>query len=119
MLLPTTKKYQAAWKKWIEWTQNYPEVNFCPADPLYVSLYFNDIVSKNIKIGTITAAYLGIRWGHLLCGFNSPTEDKFVKLAFEGAKRILSSNIVCNQKEIITPEAMKSIVETYKDLKTF
>ena len=32
----TTKKYQIAWKKWIEWTQNYPEVNFCPADPLYV-----------------------------------------------------------------------------------
>ena len=115
MLLPTTKKYQAAWKKWIEWTQNYPEVNFCPADPLYVSLYFNDIVSKNIKIGTITAAYLGIRWGHLLCGFNSPTEDKFVKLAFEGAKRILSSNTVRNQKEIVTPEAIKSIVETYKD----
>ena len=26
----TIKKYQAGWKKWIEWTKRYPEIIFCP-----------------------------------------------------------------------------------------
>lgn len=110
----TSKKYKASWKKWVEWTQKYPEISFCPADPFYVALYFNDIASKDNKIGTVTAAYLGIRWGHYSCGVSSPTEDKFVKLAFEGAKRILAPKTIRNQKEIITPDLLKSIVETYK-----
>ena len=37
------------------------------------------------------------------------------KISLQRSQRILSSNTVRNQKEIITPEAIKSIVETDKD----
>ena len=37
----TIKKYQAGWKKWIEWTKRYSEIIFCPADPFYVALYLS------------------------------------------------------------------------------
>ena len=77
-------------------------------------MYINDIASKDSKVGTVTAAYLGIRWGRISSGLESPTENRFVKLALEGAKRLLASNTVKNQKEILTCEVINSIVNMFK-----
>ena len=98
------KKYKPAWIKWLEWSSNYDEISPCPADPLYVALYLNDIVTKDRKVGALTAAVLGIRWGHISSGLHSPTEDPFVKLALEGGQRMLSKNTVKNQKETLSQD---------------
>ena len=88
-------------------------MNFCPADPLHVAVYFNDIVTAQGKFGTVESAFLGTRWGHFACGLPSPTENKFVKLALEGAKRMLAGNTKRNQKEPVSIEILKSIVDKF------
>ena len=100
----TLKKYKPAWIKWLEWSSNYDEISPCPADPLYVALYLNDIFTKDRKVGALTVAVLGIHWGHISSGLHSPTEDPFVKLALEGGQRMLSKNTVKNQKETLSQD---------------
>ena len=109
----TLKKYKPAWEKWLQWSSKFEEISQCPADPLYVTLYLNDIVSTDCKVGTITAAFLGIRWGHISSGLPSPTEDCFVKLALEGGQRMLSKNTVRNQKEILSQEIITTLTQRF------
>ena len=45
----TLKKYEPAWKKWITWTRNFQEVEYCPADPLHVALYFTISPQMTVK----------------------------------------------------------------------
>ena len=89
----TLQKYKPAWKKWVDWSSSFSEVSSCPADPFYVALYFNDIVSKDGKVGSITAAFLGIRWGHLISGFPSPT-DQLGQLAYFNAKKYIGQSAI-------------------------
>jgi len=58
----TLRKYKPAWEKWISWSAHYSEVSACPADPFYIAIYFNDIVTSQGKAGTLESAFLGIRW---------------------------------------------------------
>ena len=109
----TLKKYKPAWKNWLKWSSEYPEVSTGPADPLYIAIYINELVPVGGKVGTIIAAYLGIRWGHLSAGVESPTENSFVKLALEGGKRILSKNTIRNKKEIITCDTLKKVIASF------
>lgn len=107
----TLNKYKPAWKKWLSWAESYPEVNACPADPFFVALYLNDLVIEKVSLSAITAAFHGIRWGHINCGYESPTNNPFVKLAFEGAKRSVEGTK--NQKEPLDAEAIKVIINKF------
>ena len=86
----TLNKYKSAWEKWIKWCSQYLETLSSPADPFYIAIYFNDIVTSGGTKGALESAYLGIRWGHLNCGLATPTDNSFVKLALEGGKRIIA-----------------------------
>ena len=110
----TLLKYKSAWHKWVEWSANYAEVNHCPADPFFICLYFNDLVMTNSPISTVITAIYGIRWGHINSGFKSPTDNPIVKLAFEGAKKIIGKARV-NKKEPFTAEIIKKLVSIYGD----
>ncbi|XP_066926661.1 integrase/recombinase xerD homolog [Clytia hemisphaerica] len=80
----TLRKYKPAWEKWVSWADPFEEINSCPADPLYVAIYLNDLTNSFATEGALTAAILGIRWGHLNSGFDFPTDHQLVKLALEG-----------------------------------
>ena len=108
----TLYKYRNAWRKWLNWTSNYPEVMHCPADPFFVAIYFNELLLTNSTISCLTSAYCGIRWAHLTAGVESPTEHPFVKMAFEGAKR-LTPGSKSNQKEPLTPNMIRELVSLY------
>jgi len=83
-------------------------------DPFYVAIYFNELARKDSTLSFLTAALCGIRWGHISSGFDSPTNHPFTKLAFEGAKRIISqSSPPITKKEPFTPELLKQIVSMY------
>ena len=49
------------WKNWVDWSNSKQGVITYPADPFY-----------------------RIRWSDHVMGFNSPTDNPFVQLAFEG-----------------------------------
>ena len=109
----TLKKYRPAWEKWVDFTKNFVEINACPADPFHVALYFNDLTQRKQKVGTVTAAFMAIRWGHIRSGLLPPTDHPFVQLAFEGAKRTLAPFTVKNRKDIFESETLKTIANKY------
>ena len=97
----TLLKYRQGWRKWLTWCESKPEVKHCPADTFFVAVYFNELLVDNCKLGALVSAYCGIRWGHIQAGLIPPTDHPFVKLAFEGAKRLVTHR-ESNQKESIS-----------------
>ena len=110
----TIEKYRRAWQKWVQWTTTYSEVSHCPADPFFVCIYFNDLIKDNTPISAIISAFCGIRWGHINAGYESPTDCQFVKLAFEGAKRLACKSTV-RRKEPFTADMIRHLVSLYDD----
>ena len=111
-LAPSTLgKYRAAWRDWLSWSNKY-DIHPCPAEPFMVALYASDICQTKSSQGALSAAWNGIRWGHTTAGLASPTEDPFVKAAFEGAKR-LSSRAPSRQKDPLEAEHIKELVKLY------
>ena len=108
----TLDKYIRAWNKWVEWTKSFDEVNHCPADPFFVCIYFNDLVLNKTPVSGIISALCGIRWGHINAGFESPTDHPIVKLAFEGAKRLIGKTTQ-NVKEPFTAELIRELVSKF------
>ena len=95
----TKSKYARGWATWSDWCKKYPESPARPASPFYIALFLNELTIADSKKGKIETAFLGIRWGHIVMGLDSPTVHPFVKLAFEGAKRISSRNTTKTRKE--------------------
>ena len=109
----TNEKYSRGWRNWLSWCDRYTEAKKCPADPFYVALYLNDMVLDDKKKGHIKSAYLGIRWGHRTRGFESPTDNPFVKTAYEGAKRISARGTKKNRQEPLDTELLNKLFEKY------
>ena len=102
----TLSKYRTAWHNWVTWASQFSEVDHCPADPFFICIYLNDLVLEKRPISTVIASLCGIRWGHVNAGFVSPTDNPIVKLAFEGAKKLIGKN-GSNKKEPFTVEMIK------------
>ena len=111
----TNYKYEAGWKKWVDWCQGKNEVMVCPAEPFFVSLYLNFVFRETKKVGAIKTAFYGIRWGHHKVGFDSPTDNPFVKLAFEGTKRLCEHKT--QKKEPIESSQLKVLIDEFKKSK--
>ena len=107
----TNKKYLHGWKTWADWSSSKQEVSLCPADPFYVAIFLNHVLFISGKKGSIVTAFYGIRWGHHVMGFESPTDHPFVQLAFEGCQRLCKSETT--KKEPITSEMIKSVVQKF------
>ena len=84
----TKTKYARAWRQWELFCADKPEVVCRPADPFFIAIYFNHLLTEKGTRGSLTDAMYGIRWGHISAGYHSPTDHPFVKLAYEGAKRL-------------------------------
>lgn len=78
-----------------------------------MALYVNDLVLEDCKAGTLDAAACGIRYGHVIAGLSNPMENMFVKTALEGARRKVGKGTVKRQKEPVTSDMVKSIVDMY------
>ena len=94
------------------WCKQYHEVNYCPADPFFICIYFNDLILEKQSINAISTALCGIRWGHLKAGYDSPTDCQLVKLAFKGAQRVATVKDK-NRKEPFTSEMIGELVKRY------
>lgn len=108
----TNKKYSRGWKNWLDWSSKKSEVISIPASPFYVALYFNRVLQINGTRGALTEAFYGIRWGHLIAGFSSPTDNPFIKVVFEGCQRLAKSN-PRGKKDAITADMVKSLFDCY------
>jgi len=74
------------------------------------------VVESGKPLGYLTSAYCGINWGYAFHGLTSPTSDKFVKFAYEGAQRLLigvRGGPNRNRKDHLTPEILKSLVNKF------
>ena len=89
----TNKKYFYGWRTWADQCNSKQEVDLCLADPFYWALFFNHILFKSGKKDSVITAFYGIRRGHHVKVFNSPTNYLFVQLAFEGCQRLCQSKI--------------------------
>ena len=110
----TIKKYEQGWKKWESWCGRYPESLPLPANPFYIALYLNDLVLDDCKKGTLDTAVSGIRYGHVNAGLENPMENSFVRAVLEGAKRMVGETTIHHQKEPMTSEMVKEIIDTYR-----
>ena len=63
----------------------------------------------NGKKGSIVEAFYGIRWGHHIAGFNSPTDHPTVQMTFEGAQRICSKPV--RKKDPMMAEMIKGLID--------
>ena len=89
-----------------------PEVEKLPANPFFVALFLNHTLLQHKTKGSITSAFYGIRWGHSIAGFTSPTEHPFVQLAYEGSQR-LAEYKGKQPKEPLSPEILKMLFDKY------
>ena len=110
----TTNKYERGWRGCKNWSASKEEVLTCPGDPFYVSIYLTSLIFSNGTKGAIIDAFYGIRWGHHLAGFQSPTDHPTVKMAFEGAQRLCSKPI--KKKDPMLTEMVKSLMDTHNSL---
>ena len=62
--------------------------------------------------GALTTTFYGIRWGHYVNGFETPTDHPFVALAFEGAVRLCSKKPK-TPKDPLTPEILKELITQF------
>lgn len=108
----TNEKYRNSWKGWLDWCDGKKEVNAIPAEPFYVAIYLNFTLETANNKGALTAAFYGIRWGHHVNGFLSPTDHPFVQMAFEGCIRLCDKKPK-TPKDPITPEIMKFLMTKY------
>lgn len=108
----TNQKYSRAWNKWLQWSGSKTEVRSIPAEPFQVSLYLNSILRSNGKRGPILEAFYGIKWGHNISGFHSPTDHPFVQVVLEGCQRLCTTD-KRKKKDVITPEMVKKLVDLY------
>ena len=81
----------------------------CSADPFDVAMYPHNVLFISGIIGLVITEFYGIRWGHHVMGFNSPTENPFVHLAFEVWQRLCKTE--ATKKEPITSETIKSLAQ--------
>ena len=109
----TNEKYARGWNLWRSWCAKHPESTPRPADPFYLALYMNDLVLTEAKKGNLEAVWYGVRWGHITCGFATPTDHPFAKTAFEGAKRLAARNGSKNRKEPLDTEMLTDLVERF------
>ena len=79
----TTTKYQRGWKSWLQWSSE-KDITSIPADPFHVAIFLNYVLKTANNKGALTIIFYGIRWGHYVNGFETPTDHPFVTLAFEG-----------------------------------
>ena len=110
----THDKYNSGWEGWSARCQKYPESTTLPADPFYIALYINDLILDDRKPGALTNAESGIRYAHTIAGYDNPMDHKFVKTVMEGPKRLASTHCKKRQKEPITSDMMKSIIDAYR-----
>ena len=108
----TTAKYRAQWEKWCSWCHKHPESPACPADRFYVALYINDLVLEKCAFSALEAAASGIRWGHIISGFDNPMDDILLQTILEGAKRTVGKPSSC-QKEPLSADMAKLVVNRY------
>ena len=66
------------------------EVDLCPREPFYVASFLKNILftSGTFQKGSVITAFYRIRWAHHVIGFDSPTDNPFAQLAFEGCQRL-------------------------------
>ena len=110
----TTNKYERGWRGWKNWSAFKEEILTCPGGPFYVLIYLISLIFSNGTKGAIINAFCGIRWGHHLAGFQSPTDHSTVKMAFEGAQRLCSKPT--KKKDPIQTEMVKSLIDTHNSL---
>ena len=92
----------------------YQESRVRPADT-YLTLFFNDLVLNNCKVGTPDTTASGIRWGHIMAGFANPLDGIPVKTALEGATRTVGKGEGNQRKDPFTTIMAKEVVTLYGD----
>ena len=107
----TNKKYFRGRKNWVDWSNSKQGVIYCPADPFYVAIYLNHVIFISGPQGSIITAFYGIKWGHHVMGFNSPTDNSFLQLAFEGCQRLCETETT--KREPMTSDMIKTLVTKY------
>ena len=58
----------------------------CPADPFYLAIYLNHVLFISGAKGSIITAFYGIKWGHHVMGFHSPTDGPFIQWIIDGCQ---------------------------------
>ena len=107
----TNKKYERGWMGWKSWASTKDGVTVCPGDPFFVCLYLTALTFSNGTKGALSDAFYGIRWGHHLAGYISPTDNATVQMAFEGAQRICAKPV--RKKDPMVAEMVRAIIDSF------
>lgn len=100
----TIKKYCNSFLRFKNWAlkQGIKESDLFPSNSLHISVYLACLIQRSNSSSPIIEDFYGIKWAHYIVGYNSPTDNQFIKNIMEGAKRILAKPV--QKKEPITVE---------------
>lgn len=109
----TNKKYFYSFMRWKRWADSHNISQTFPVTNFHLCIYLSYLHQSGCTSSSLSAAFYGIRWAHVLVGEASPTDSTLCKTVFEGAKRILSKPVI--KKDVITPEILKQMYDKYFD----
>ena len=102
----TSVKYFGYLKKWENFIKAQGGCTIS-ASPIHVALYLTDLIDKQYSV--IAALLYSIKWSHSLKNLNDPTNNDFITILLESAKRSRTKQTVKNQP--ITTDLLVSLCE--------
>jgi len=110
----TVKKYILGFKRFIIWTEKYPEItSILPCNELYIGLYLQHLLETAKHFSAIESAFYSIKWAHNIAGVSNSCDSEFIKSIVEAAKRLLARPV--KKKEPVDAGIMKKLLHKYKE----
>ena len=104
----TNKNYETAFKRWLKWSEKFPEIDAFPAKDTYVALFLTSLIQSGTLYPSIKSAFYAIKYYHKLAALTDPTDSEFCKKILDAAQRMSRRPKV--KKEPLTSQNLKDLL---------
>ena len=106
----TNKKYKLYFEKFSHWCSLH-NLTPLPASPSIVSIYLSSLVQQRVSTSVLDSAFYSINRYHEISSLKNPCDNRLVKLAYEGGKRLLCRPV--NKKNPITIDILEKMIDRF------
>ena len=106
----TTKKYQYAFLRWVNWAKA-AGCSTCPVSGMHFALYLVHLSNRVGSKSAVESAVNAVNWAHELMGSQLMTEEPLVKACLKGLKRRLAKLVV--KKRPVTVRMLKEMAHSF------
>lgn len=110
----TSTSYLSHFKKWKVWCSQFVEVNYFPADEIYVALYLVNLLQSGSSFSTIQSTFYAISFFHKLNIGANTCDSPFLRSVLSGCKRIDAAKPRTSKHRLpVLPEHLQSLVSRF------